>query len=139
MLLVRVLLPFSTVEQQRLEPPDLSPPTSAGQGSFALVLGGGGARGFAHVGVLRGLESLGLVPAGLVGVSMGAVVAAMQWALPQWFASPALAARLAATAGTVLMAMIVYFGLVILTGGLDRQDLMRAVRRRRKPPAKPQA
>ena len=75
----------------------------------------------------------------LSAAAMGAVVAAMQWALPQWFASPALAARLAATAGTVLMAMIVYFGLVILTGGLDRQDLMRAVRRRRKPPAKPQA
>ncbi len=75
----------------------------------------------------------------LSAAAMGAVVAAMQWALPQWFASPALAARLVATAGTVLMAMIVYFGLVILTGGLDRQDLMRAVRRRRKPPAKPQA
>ncbi|MCB1055900.1 MAG: hypothetical protein KDD11_10370 [Acidobacteria bacterium] len=37
------------------------------------------------MGVLRGLESLGLVPAGLVGVSMGAVVAAT-WALREdWY------------------------------------------------------
>ena len=43
---------------------------------FALVLAGGGARGFAHVGVLKGLGRLGLVPSALVGVSMGAVVAA---------------------------------------------------------------
>lgn len=41
---------------------------------IALVLSGGGARGFAHVGVLRALEEL-RVPIDLVaGVSMGAVV-----------------------------------------------------------------
>ena len=41
---------------------------------IALVLSGGGARGFAHVGVLRVLQEL-RVPIDLVaGVSMGAVV-----------------------------------------------------------------
>lgn len=43
--------------------------------SFALVLAGGGARGYAHVGVLSALAEEGLAPAGIVGVSMGAVVA----------------------------------------------------------------
>jgi len=63
-------------------------PGSAGHRSFALVLAGGGARGFAHVGVLRGLEALGFVPGALVGVSMGAIVAA-SWALrDDWY--PAL-------------------------------------------------
>lgn len=41
-----------------------------------LVLGGGGARGFAHVGVIRALEEAG-IPIDIVGgTSMGAVVAA---------------------------------------------------------------
>jgi NTE family protein len=42
--------------------------------TFTLVLGGGGARGFAHVGVLRALEFYGLRPSAIVGVSMGAIV-----------------------------------------------------------------
>lgn len=41
---------------------------------FTLVLGGGGARGFAHLGVLRALEHDGFFPQAVVGVSMGAVV-----------------------------------------------------------------
>lgn len=53
---------------------------------FALVLAGGGARGFAHVGVLRGLGVLRLTPSALVGVSMGAVVSAT-WSLREdWYA-----------------------------------------------------
>lgn len=40
---------------------------------FTLVLAGGGARGDAHVGVLRGLEHLGLKSEGIVGVSIGAI------------------------------------------------------------------
>lgn len=42
--------------------------------SVGLVLGGGGARGLAHIGVLEGLAELGVEPAAVVGVSMGAVV-----------------------------------------------------------------
>ena len=49
---------------------------SAPHRSFTLVLSGGGARGFAHIGVLRALEVYGFRPAAVVGVSMGAVVGA---------------------------------------------------------------
>ncbi|MBE3125290.1 MAG: patatin-like phospholipase family protein [Acidobacteria bacterium] len=42
--------------------------------SWALVLMGGGARGLAHIGVLRVLEKNGLVPDIIAGTSMGAIV-----------------------------------------------------------------
>lgn len=47
------------------------------QPRIALVLGGGGARALAHVGVLEVLERTGLSPALFVGTSMGGVVAAL--------------------------------------------------------------
>ncbi|WP_027460851.1 patatin-like phospholipase family protein [Deinococcus murrayi] len=43
---------------------------------YGLVLGGGGARGLAHVGVWRVLEEAGLPPQVLAGTSMGGLVAA---------------------------------------------------------------
>ena len=43
----------------------------------ALVLSGGGAKGLAHIGVLRVLDSLGIRPDLVVGTSMGAVVGAL--------------------------------------------------------------
>ena len=43
----------------------------------ALVLSGGGAKGLAHIGVLRVLDSLGIRPDIVVGSSMGAIVGAM--------------------------------------------------------------
>lgn len=42
-----------------------------------LVLGAGGSRGFAHVGVLKALEAAGIEADIMVGVSSGAVVAAL--------------------------------------------------------------
>lgn len=47
------------------------------QQSISLALGGGGARGIAHLGVLRALEEAGITPSLLVGTSMGAVIGAM--------------------------------------------------------------
>lgn len=44
---------------------------------FSLVLGGGGARGLAHIGVLKVLEAEGLRPGLIVGTSMGAIVGGM--------------------------------------------------------------
>lgn len=44
--------------------------------AFGLVLGGGGARGFAHVGVLRALEEAGVAVDMVGGTSMGALVGA---------------------------------------------------------------
>ena len=43
---------------------------------FTLALGGGGARGWAHIGVARGLDLLGLRPTRIVGTSMGAIIGA---------------------------------------------------------------
>ncbi len=39
-----------------------------------LALGGGGARGFAHIGVLQVLKEAGISIAGIVGTSMGALI-----------------------------------------------------------------
>ncbi len=40
----------------------------------ALVLSGGGARGFAHIGVLRVLDELGIKPDYITGTSMGSII-----------------------------------------------------------------
>ena len=51
--------------------------TSAAKPRIALALGGGAARGFAHIGVIKVLESHGIVPDMVVGTSAGAVVGAL--------------------------------------------------------------
>lgn len=43
----------------------------------SLVLSGGGAKGLAHIGVLRVIDSLGIRPTSVVGTSMGALVGAL--------------------------------------------------------------
>jgi NTE family protein len=50
---------------------------AAAPADFALVLGGGGPRGFAHIGVLKVLDAEGIRPDIVVGVSSGAFVAAL--------------------------------------------------------------
>ncbi len=49
----------------------LQPPT------VALVLGGGGAKGFAHVGVIKALEKNGITPTLVVGTSVGSLVGSL--------------------------------------------------------------
>ena len=44
--------------------------------NFTLVLSGGGALGIAHLGVLHDLEKKSLIPAELVGTSMGGIITA---------------------------------------------------------------
>jgi NTE family protein len=44
---------------------------------IALVLGGGAARGFAHIGVIKALEAQGIIPTMVVGTSAGSVVGAL--------------------------------------------------------------
>jgi NTE family protein len=53
------------------------PAQTCSPGPVALVLSGGGAKGVAHIGVLRVLDSLGVRPDLVVGSSMGAVIGAM--------------------------------------------------------------
>jgi len=49
-------------------------PTKPTRPTIGLALGGGAARGFAHIGVLRTLVARGIVPDVIVGTSIGAVV-----------------------------------------------------------------
>jgi NTE family protein len=60
-------------------PPEPAPPPTvpAGRPKIALALGGGAARGFAHVGVIKVLEAQGIIPDIVVGTSAGSVVAAL--------------------------------------------------------------
>ena len=44
--------------------------------TFALALGGGGARGLAHIAVIEALDDLGVKPAAIAGTSIGALVGA---------------------------------------------------------------
>src|SRR5579871_2907447 len=52
----------------------MSRPTSRRR--IALVLGGGGMKGFAHIGVLQALEERGIKPTLYAGTSIGAMLAA---------------------------------------------------------------
>ena len=52
----------------------VEPARAATRPSIGLALGGGAARGFAHIGVMRTLVAHGIVPDVIVGTSIGAVV-----------------------------------------------------------------
>jgi NTE family protein len=58
---------------------------------IGLVLGGGAARGFAHIGVIKALESQGIVPDFVVGTSAGSLVGALYAAGNNGFALNKLA------------------------------------------------
>jgi NTE family protein len=66
--LALVIVLFLTVSIGTAAEPPEAPP------KLALVLSGGGARGVAHVGVLRVLEELHIAPDLIVGTSMGSIV-----------------------------------------------------------------
>jgi NTE family protein len=58
--------------------PPVEPPAAAPRAvRIALALGGGAARGFAHVGVIKALEAQGIHPDIVVGTSAGSVVGAL--------------------------------------------------------------
>jgi NTE family protein len=52
-------------------------PPAAAPVKIGLALGGGAARGFAHIGVIKALEAQGIVPDIVVGTSAGAVVGSL--------------------------------------------------------------
>lgn len=63
----RVLIPKTAIFKQK---------------NVALVLGGGGAKGFAHVGVIEELEQAGIVPDVIIGCSAGSIIGALYAADP---------------------------------------------------------
>ncbi len=58
-------------------PPPAVPPPPPKPPRIGLALGGGAARGFAHIGVIQVLEEQGIRPDLVVGTSAGSLVAAM--------------------------------------------------------------
>lgn len=57
--------------------PRFVPPAGSSPPAVALVLGSGGPRGFAHIGVLKVLEEAGIKPDLIVGSSVGAMAGAL--------------------------------------------------------------
>jgi NTE family protein len=58
-------------------PPPVAPPPPKRPPRLGLALGGGAARGFAHIGVIQVLEEAGIKPDLVVGTSAGSLVAAL--------------------------------------------------------------
>src|SRR3954463_15583354 len=58
-------------------PPVVSEPLPPKKIKIGLALGGGAARGFAHIGVIKALEAQGIYPEIVVGTSAGSVVGAL--------------------------------------------------------------
>ena len=59
------------------EPPPVVQPAPKKPPRIGLALGGGAARGFAHIGVIQVLEEAGIRPSLVVGTSAGSLVAAL--------------------------------------------------------------
>jgi len=76
------------------KPPAPPPPTTPKPLKIGLALGGGAARGFAHIGVIKVLEAQGLAPDFIAGTSAGAVVGALYAAGSDGFELQKLAHRL---------------------------------------------
>ncbi|HEV8613084.1 MAG TPA: patatin-like phospholipase family protein [Gemmatimonadales bacterium] len=103
-------------------------------GPLALVLSGGGAKGFAQIGALRVLDSLAIRPDLVVGSSIGAVVGALYAGgmtarqidsltriLPLFDSSPVIASRLPHEWGSLPPAVLWeqgVRGLTLTTGGM---------------------
>ena len=63
-------------------PPSVGPLAMVKPPRLILVLGGGGPRGFAHIGVLKVLEKEGIIPDLIIGSSMGSLIGVLYGADP---------------------------------------------------------
>jgi NTE family protein len=67
--------PLTVDPPQHIGPPPPQAVTQSGRGiKLGLALGGGAARGWAHIGVLRAMDEAGIRPDIIAGTSIGAVV-----------------------------------------------------------------
>ncbi len=98
-------------------PPTVTPEPATRAPRLGLALGGGAARGFAHVGVIQVLEQNGIRPDFVVGTSAGSMVAAM-------YASGKTAAELEATALSMEEATLTDWSLPILGRGVLRGEAL---------------
>jgi NTE family protein len=72
-----VLTACSSLQSSKPQEPGTPPTAERREVRLGLALGGGAARGFAHVGVIQVLEEAGLRPSHVVGTSAGSLVAAL--------------------------------------------------------------
>jgi len=100
------------VPAQPVQPPVAKVPPRIG-----LALGGGAARGFAHVGVIQVLEEAGIKPALVAGTSAGSLVAAI-------YASGKTGAQLQHVAETMEEAAIADWSLQIFSRGALRGEAL---------------
>ena len=101
-------------------PPDVPPAVQTAPKKppkIGLVLGGGAARGFAHVGVIQVLEEAGVRPSLVVGTSAGSLVAA-------FYASGKTGAQLQKVAETMEEATFTDWTLPIFSRGMLRGEAL---------------
>lgn len=98
-------------------PPAPNPPTVKRLPRIGLALGGGAARGFAHVGVIQVLEEAGIHPDLVVGTSAGSLVASL-------YASGKNGAQLQQVAETMEEASFTDWTLPIFSRGMLRGDAL---------------
>ena len=75
--LLLLTLGIATSACTSIAPPANTQAAPVNAPSVALVLGGGGAKGFAHVGVIQALEENGITPTIVVGTSVGSLVGSL--------------------------------------------------------------
>jgi NTE family protein len=68
---------ISPIQPEKPQIPTTQPTTTSRKPVIGLALGGGAARGFAHIGVIKVLEANGIKPDILVGTSAGSVISAI--------------------------------------------------------------
>ena len=120
-LLAILLAGCATAPISQLPPTDalIPPPTPVARQPprIGLALGGGAARGFAHVGVIQVLEEAGIRPSLVAGTSAGSLVAAI-------YASGKNGAQLQQVAETMEEATIADWTLPLFSRGVLRGDAL---------------
>ncbi len=99
------------------QPPAAAPVVPRKPARIGLVLGGGAARGFAHIGVIQVLEEAGIRPSLVVGTSAGSLVAA-------FYASGKTGAQLQQVAESMEEATIADWTLPIFSRGVLRGEAL---------------
>lgn len=105
------------VEAPRTEAPVTAPSPAKRAPRIGLALGGGAARGFAHVGVIQVLEEAGIRPTLVAGTSAGSLVAAI-------YASGKTGVQLQQVAETMEEAAFADWTLPIFSRGMLRGEAM---------------
>lgn len=110
-----IMAPKSVVPETAVPPTAVTPPKTPPR--IGLALGGGAARGFAHVGVIQVLEEAGIRPMLVAGTSAGSLVAAI-------YASGKSGKQLQHVAETMEEATITDWTLPLFNRGMLRGDAL---------------